>query len=442
MDPRSRKPSRYGGHMMRLMEAASLERADPPPADIPLRVSVVQDGSRLHYGLPLGLKLAGILGTVHTDWFVRPGSLEAMAVDWFARMGGATGRRMADRRCAGLDDSRVVASGWLGLLARFLEDHGDTPEETFVRRSQAIASQVMADGWRDANGLAGFVRNIDPALCEAARRRGLAVVLDQMIAPIDVQVREEARQAELWPSWQSVRDRGTDIMRRVERQSWAAASHITCASEYVRDGLIDTGLHRERISVIPYPVDVSAFPFSERGDRNGPVLVGFVGAVSLRKGAPAFFEVAKQFDPAKVRFAMVGPIAADPALVERQRGAVEVIGSVPRIEVRQWLQRFDLFLFPSACEGSAGAVMEAMATGLPVVTTPNSGTPVRDGEEGYVLGCEDLAGMVRRVDQLVRDQDLRLRMGTAAHDRVQALTVLRYGQAWHDLLRRVVAPEG
>lgn len=36
------------------------------------RVTVVQDGSRLHYGLPLGLKLAGILDTVHMDWFVRP----------------------------------------------------------------------------------------------------------------------------------------------------------------------------------------------------------------------------------------------------------------------------------------------------------------------------------------------------------------------------------
>ncbi|MCX5578609.1 glycosyltransferase family 4 protein [Kaistia terrae] len=428
--------------MMRLVEAASVERSDPPRAVVPLRISVVQDGSRLHYGLPLGLKLAGILGTVHTDWFVRPGSLEAMAVDWFARMGGATGRRLADRRCAGLDDSRVVASGWVGLLARFLEGRGETPEAIFVRRSQAIASQVMADGWRDANGLAGFVRNIDPALCEAARCQGLAVVLDQMIAPIDVQVHEEARQAELWPNWQSSRDRGADIMRRIERQSWDAASHITCASDYVRDGLIGTGVARERISVIPYPVDVGAFPFSDRRDRKGPVVVGFVGAISLRKGAPAFFEIAKRFDPAKVRFVMVGPITAAPALVERHRGAVEVIGSVPRTQVRQWLERFDLFLFPSVCEGSAGAVMEAMSTGLPVVTTPNSGTPVRDGEEGYVLGCEDLAGMARRVDQLVRDQDLRLRMGAAAHDQVQALTVLRYGQAWHDLLRRVCAHGG
>ena len=136
---------------------------------------------------------------------------------------------------------------------------------------------------------------------------------------------------------------------------------------------------------------------------------------------------------------MVGPATVDPALIERRRGLVEIVGAVPRAEVRDWLNRFDLFLFPSACEGSAGAVLEAMATGLAVVTTPNSGTPVRDGLEGFVLGCDDIDGMIRRVEELVRDDDLRFRMGQAARRRVESLTVERYGKAWHDLLRRILA---
>ncbi|MET4633120.1 glycosyltransferase family 4 protein [Kaistia defluvii] len=403
------------------------------------RVTVVQDGSRLHYGLPLGLKLAGILDTVHMDWFVRPGSLEAAAAPMMARLGGANGRRLAARRCAGLDGSRVVAAGWSTLLARLREDRNALPEQNFVRRSQAMARQVMGDGWRGANSLVGFVRNIDPSLCQAARRDGLSVVLDQMIAPIAVQRREEARQAELWPEWQTPQDTGSAIMQDVEQRSWDAAGHITCASAYVRDGLLAVGLRSGQISVIPYPVDASAYAFCDRRKRTGPVVVGFVGAVSLRKGAPAFFEIARAFDPAKVRFVMVGPIAAEPALVERRRGEVAVIGAVPRGEVRTWLEQFDLFLFPSACEGSAGAVMEAMATGLPIVTTPNSGTPVRDGEDGFVIPCEDLAGMSRAIDRLVQDQDLRLRMGISARRRVEDLTVRRYGEAWRDLLERVMA---
>lgn len=403
------------------------------------RVTVVQDGSRLHYGLPLGLKLAGVLETVHTDWFVRPGSPTAAAALVMTRFGGATGRRLASRRCAGLDDSRVVATGWTTLLARLREDRTALPEENFVRRSQAMTRQVLADGWRGANSLAGFVRNIDPPLCEAARQAGLSVVLDQMIAPIAVQMREEARQAELWPDWQTPQDSGSAIMQDVEQRSWASASHITCASTYVRDGLLAAGLGPWQISVIPYPVDASAYAFCNRRQRTGPVVVGFVGAVSLRKGAPALFEIARAFDPAKVRFVLVGPISADPALIERQRGSVAVIGAVPRGEVPAWLESFDLFLFPSVCEGSAGAVMEAMATGLPIVTTPNSGTPVRDGDDGFVVPCEDLSGMAQAIDRLVRDEDLRLRMGTSARRRVEELTVGRYGEAWRDLLQRVMS---
>lgn len=407
----------------------------------PLRVTVVQDGARLHYALPLGLAMAGILGTMHTDWFVRPNSLQAVFAKALSRSGSATGRRLAGRRCSGLEHSRVVASGWSSLLARLREDPAALPEDAFVRRSQAISRQVFVDGWRHALALAGFVRNIDPALCEAARKDGLAVVLDQMIAPIPVQMREEQRQGDLWPEWREASNRGAEIMRKVEQRSWAAANHITCASDYVRDGLLAEGIERERISVIPYPVDASAFSFCDRRHKQGPVVVGFLGAISLRKGAPAFLEIAKAFDPRVVRFVMVGPMAVSPALIARHRGAVDIVGAVPRAEVGGWLERFDLLLFPSACEGSAVAVVEAMATGLPIVTTPNSGTPVRDGVEGFVVGCEDIGTMIRRVGELVANKTLRFAMGRAGRRRVEALTVRHYGRAWHDLLKRVLAAE-
>lgn len=425
--------------MRRLEPGPRLSRGRPQPAPEP-RVTVVQDGSRLHYGLPLALAHSGILETVHTDWFVRPRSAEAALARLMHRFGGVTGRRLAARRCTGLDDSRVVAAGWPSLWARLREGRTELPEAIFVRRSQAIARQVLADGWRDANVLAGFIRNVDPALAEAAQHDGLAVVLDQMIAPIAVERCEEEHQAERWPEWRSPQHRdGAGIMRDIEIRSWAAASHITCASEYVRDGLVAQGLDSDGISVIPYPVDAAALRYRDRRDRRGPIVVGFVGAVSLRKGAPTFLEIARAFDPELVRFVMVGPATVDPALIERRRGRVEIIGAVPRAEVRDWLNCFDLFLFPSACEGSAGAVLEAMATGLPVVTTPNSGTPVRDGVDGYVLGCDDIDGMIRRVAELARDEDLRFRMGQAARRRVEGLSVERYGEAWHDLLRRVLA---
>ncbi|WP_018181618.1 glycosyltransferase family 4 protein [Kaistia granuli] len=404
----------------------------------PLNVTVIQDGARLRYALPLALKAAGILGTVHTDWFIRSGSAEALMADAMAKISKGAGRRLAGRRCADLAGSRVVATGWPALISRLLESRAVLPEEIFVQRSRAICRQVLDDGWRGANVLAGFVRNIDPLLCEVARHRNITVISDQMIAPIDVQIREEARQAERWPGWETaVAAPGAAIMRQIEQRTWQASDHITCASSYVRDGLLQQGIEPDRISVIPYPVDANAFAFQDRRERSGPVRIGFVGHVSLRKGSPAFLQIARAFDPQIVRFILVGPVALDAGRVDRHRGQAHLTGSVPASAVRYWLESFDIFLFPSACEGSAGAVMEAMATGLPIVTTPNSGTPVRHGVEGFVHGCEDIDGMKDSIERLIRDPALRLQMGEAARRRVETMTIPRYGAAWHQMLQRI-----
>src|SRR5262249_25522807 len=134
----------------------------------------------------------------------------------------------------------------------------------------------------------GFVRNLDPGLCRAARAAGLRVVTDQVCAAASVQEREVRIQAERWPGWEPPTILTT--ARQIERDTWAASDHITCPSEYVRAGLVGEGTPPERISVCPYPVAAEEFRFSERPPRRHPLTVGFVGRVNLWKGAPYFFE--------------------------------------------------------------------------------------------------------------------------------------------------------
>lgn len=400
------------------------------------RVILVQDGARLRYALALALQSAGLLGTMHTDWYAQRGTLAARFADVMARLPHPAGQRLAGRCAAGLDGSRIVASNWTTLVGRLCETRTAQDEELYIRRSRAVARQVLRDGWRDATALAGFVRNIDPLLCEGARAHGITVILDQMIAPVAVEARAAQRQAALWPGWQKPVDpSGPALMRSVERRSWAAADRITCASDYVRQGLIGEGVEEDRISVMPYPIDTDTFQYRDRSARQGPVRIGFVGTVSLRKGAPAFLRIARELDPKLAEFVMVGPSLLEEARLARERGAVRLAGAVPAMAIPDWLASFDVFLFPSTCEGSAGAVMEAMATGLPVVTTPESGTVVRDGLEGFVHGYEDIEGMAVSIARLIADPTLRLWMGRAARRRVESMTIARYGTLWRALLQ-------
>lgn len=421
---------------------ASLQEScsdDAVPTVARPRVAVVHDGARLHYALPLALQHADALERVYVDWFVHAGSLEEKIARAVQAVRPDLGRRLSDRRCDDLSPDRVAASSSLALRLRWAGRCTETPERKFARMSAIVARHVRRRGWGDANALMGFVRNIDPALCETAREAGLTVVVDQMIAPAIVQRAEEQRQANEWPDWLPTGEfADVNFVRALEARTWAAAHHVTCPSDYVRDSLLQADVPAHKISVIPYPIDADRYPYVDRSGRSGPLVVGFVGSVTLRKGAPTFMSVARHFQRTQARFVMVGPVAGDVARLAQRTPAVELVGAVPRGQVRHWLEQFDVFFFPSTCEGSAGAIVEAMATGLPVVTTPNSGSVVRDGIDGFVLPCGDVDQFRSRLFRLIADPEHRLQMGGAARRRASTFSLVWYSRQLKAMLTRLM----
>ncbi len=382
---------------------------------------MIQDGVRLRYMVPLAMQNAGILERVFIDWFVRNGSIEEKIALLAGKVRPKLGRKMAERSCAELDPSRVIRNPAMALRLMLRMRRFTNSEDSYIWHSRQTAKWILRRGFGEANVLYGFIRNAAPEAYKAARDRGLRTSGDQIIAPLEVELAEMKRQVQRWPGWS---DREAIEVHReyldFERQTWEVVDHVTCALDYVRDGLISVGVAPERITVLPYPWGQPRGQPIPREKKDGPLLVGFVGAVGLRKGAPWFLETARRFDPAKVRFAMVGQVLLDRSRLEPFADRVQFVGAVPHSQVADWLSSFDIFFFPSTCEGSAGAVLEAMASALPVITTPNSGSRVRDGVEGVIRSYDDIDGFEHAIRRLDDDRDLLLRMGEAARQRVLA----------------------
>jgi glycosyltransferase involved in cell wall biosynthesis len=406
------------------------------------RVAMIQDGARLRYMVPLALQNVGMLERVFIDWFVRRGSLEEKIAGMGSKFNPKLGKRMAERSCAELDPSRVIRSPLRALRLKLGMRRLPSAEDAYIWHSHETAKWVLKKGFGQANAVYGFVRNAAPEIFQKARSAGLRTCGDQMIAPLEVELAEMKRQIERWPGF---RDRESVQMHQgyldFERATWQHLDRITCASDYVREGLISVGIPAERIGVIPYPWPQGAASGLERkkvGKEVRPLLVGFVGAVGLRKGAPWFLETARRFKPERVRFAMVGPNLLNPARLEEFSGRVQFVGPLPHSQIFQWLDRFDIFFFPSTCEGSATAVLEAMSRGLPIVTTPNSGSPVRDGVEGFVRAYDDVDGFHEAIMRLDDDRDLLLEMGNAARRRVLEFSIERYQTQLADHFRQLL----
>jgi hypothetical protein len=114
-------------------------------------------------------------------------------------------------------------------------------------------------------------------------------------------------------------------------------------------------------------------------------------------------------------------------------GVVRLVGAVPQDEVARRMAAADLFLMPSIIaddgqmEGIPVALMEALASELPVVATRLSGIPelVEDGVTGLLVDPEDWDQIADSILRLVRDQELARRLGRAGRERVEAEFSLR-----------------
>jgi glycosyltransferase involved in cell wall biosynthesis len=196
----------------------------------------------------------------------------------------------------------------------------------------------------------------------------------------------------------------------------------------------------EKCVVVPYGVDFSGPELKqaawraevtarrfERRQRGEPLHVLSVGSVGLRKGAPYFLAAAEALGR-KARFRMVGSLGITAEAAERLRKHVELVGLVPRNEVQEHYRWAEVFLLPSVCEGSATVVYEALAHGLPVVCTPNTGSVVRDGVDGFIVPPSCAEPVVAALERILADAELWRSMSEAAFATSDQNDVKHYGK--------------
>jgi glycosyltransferase involved in cell wall biosynthesis len=158
-----------------------------------------------------------------------------------------------------------------------------------------------------------------------------------------------------------------------------------------------------------------------------------VGTVGLRKGIPYVYQAARTLEYA-ARFRVVGPLNIPPPAVSKLQKYAEVTGAVPRTEVPDHYKWADVFLLPSLCEGSATVCYEALGHALPVVTTPNAGSIVRDEKEGFIVPIRDGNAIAEALTRFVEDRALLRSLSKAARERARKGSLEAYADRLVDTL--------
>jgi glycosyltransferase involved in cell wall biosynthesis len=234
---------------------------------------------------------------------------------------------------------------------------------------------------------------------------------------------------------------------RLERcvAEYEEAHAITVPSQFSMRSFLQHGIPAERVFVCPYGVDLSEFrPGIKRDD---VFRVIHVGQINVRKGVGHLLQAVEPLvTKRKCELWLVGEIHPSMRrLLDEYKGIFEYKGVVPRKELWQLYSQASVLVLASVEEGLALVQAQAMACGVPVIATTNTGAEdlFTDGVEGFIIPIRSPGIIRERLEWLIDNKELRDRMAAAALERVKSLGGWnRYGECVEDVYKALAVRHG
>lgn len=298
--------------------------------------------------------------------------------------------------------------------------------------------------------LARIMKAISPTIVHTRNWGGIEGVLAARYAGVPVVIHSEH-------GYQLDMSNGLPLRQRVVRHAaYRCASAIFTVSAQLRDyHAVQAWWKASSISVLPNGVDTNKFSPSKQassrirlqlGIPQEALLVGYVGRLIALKDVHtlllALEKIVSEIPELHVVVVGSGPeldrLQAYVAGSTRLNGHVCFTGA--REDVADMLKAMDVFVLPSLMEGMSNTLLEAMATGLPVVATDVGGNPeiLADSSCGYLFQPGDIFGLTNKLSGLLRNRGMRERFGCEARARAHEVFSLeamleRYRQFYCDL---------
>jgi glycosyltransferase involved in cell wall biosynthesis len=232
------------------------------------------------------------------------------------------------------------------------------------------------------------------------------------IDPARIEEEIVRREEELWPGWAAPPGRIPDAYFDRLAAEWKRASIVVVNSEWSRTGLVQQGVPREKLRVLPLAYDAPALPGRTETSAHARTVL-WLGQVVLRKGIQYLMAAARLLPAERLRFVIAGPIGISTQAVRSAPSNMSFIGPITRDRAAEVYRSADLFVFPTLSDGFGVTQLEAMAHGLPVIATRNCGEVVEDGVNGLVVPARDPEVLAKAIEELAFD-DRRLGLMTAA----------------------------
>jgi len=262
----------------------------------------------------------------------------------------------------------------------------------------------------------------------AAKPWGIKCIYDLPIAFYRVSHAIQQDEASQFPQFAGALAAAHEPAWKIERkyrEIWAA-DRIIVPSTFVLESLTSEGIPADRITVIPFGAPIDYFHPQPKPDRTFRAL--FVGRVGPRKGAHYLLDAWQSLKFPDAELMMVGVNEFPPAWFSHYADQVRYLPSLPHASLNQHYSRGSVLVLPSLVEGMPLVLLEAMACGIPLITTPNAAglDLITDGVEGFIIPIRDVDALKTRLEWCYHHPDQLADMGQAARRKAEVLTWALY----------------
>lgn len=188
-------------------------------------------------------------------------------------------------------------------------------------------------------------------------------------------------------------------------------------SDFVKNTFVQHGYDAHKIYVVTQGVRDDFFNLKNEYRIKGTLKILFTGGFGFRKGAEYILRACQILDSMDFNYELivVGDYTGAKDLVKNiPIKNIKLVGFLPQVELKQYLKSSDIYLFPSLVEGCASSGLEAMAAGLPVIATYESGLPIKDNENGIIVSSKNVNQIVENILYLAKYEDVRKKLGQNA----------------------------
>ena len=269
--------------------------------------------------------------------------------------------------------------------------------------------------------------------------RPCQTVIDQ-ISPGRIEHEIVLEESERWPGWATTLPViYPPFYERLQRE-WELADRVVVNSEWSKRALQEQNVPGSKICVVPlaYTPPCTEPPNTSIPAPATPLRVLWLGTVNLRKGIPYLLQAAKMLMNRPIEIRIVGPTQISEWVLQDAPSNVTFVGRVERDQVPNEYQSADLFVLPTISDGFAITQLEAMAHGLPVITTPNCGRVVHDTSDGFIIPPRDADALAEAIAVFDEDRSRIAEMSSSAYRTSHSYTI---DQLRQNLSRALAFPE-